>query len=69
MIGFAAAVFDLNGTLVDDLAYHFCAWRELGARLGKTLDGAFLQSINGLKPRWPGCGHERWRARRRRRTA
>lgn len=49
MIGFAAAVFDLNGTLVDDLAYHFRAWRELGARLGKTLDDAFLQSINGLK--------------------
>lgn len=45
----AGAIFDLNGTLVDDLAYHFQAWRELGARLGKTLDDAFLQSINGLK--------------------
>lgn len=46
---FEAAVFDLNGTLVDDLAFHFRAWRELGARFGKSLDDAFLQSINGLK--------------------
>jgi len=46
---FRAAIFDLNGTLVDDLAFHFRAWRELGARLGRELDDAFLQSINGLK--------------------
>jgi beta-phosphoglucomutase len=44
-----AAIFDLNGTLVDDLEFHFRAWRALGERLGKTLDDAFLQSINGLK--------------------
>ena len=45
----SAAIFDLNGTLVDDLEFHFRAWRALGERLGKTLDDAFLQSINGLK--------------------
>jgi HAD superfamily hydrolase (TIGR01509 family) len=43
-------VFDLNGTLVDDIGYHFTAWRELGATLlGRTLDDATLQSFNGLK--------------------
>lgn len=43
------AIFDLNGTLVDDLRYHFEAWREFAQRRGLTLDDAFLQSINGLK--------------------
>lgn len=42
-------VFDLNGTLVDDIGYHFAAWRELGASLGVTLDDATLQTFNGLK--------------------
>ncbi len=41
--------FDLNGTLVDDIGYHFMAWRELGASLGVALDEATLQSFNGLK--------------------
>jgi beta-phosphoglucomutase family hydrolase len=41
--------FDLNGTLVDDIGYHFEAWRELGASLGIALDDAKLQSLNGLK--------------------
>lgn len=44
-----AAVFDLNGTLVDDIPFHFEAWRALGASLGRTLDDATLQSFNGLK--------------------
>jgi beta-phosphoglucomutase family hydrolase len=42
-------IFDLNGTLVDDIGYHFMAWRELGASLGMELDEATLQSFNGLK--------------------
>jgi HAD superfamily hydrolase (TIGR01509 family) len=46
---FAGAVFDLNGTLVDDLAFHFEAWRAFARPRGITLDDAFLQSINGLK--------------------
>jgi len=44
-----AAVFDLNGTLVDDIPFHFQAWRALGASLGRSLDDATLQSFNGLK--------------------
>ena len=44
-----AAIFDLNGTLVDDLRFHFDAWREFASKRGYTLDDAFLQSINGLK--------------------
>lgn len=43
------AIFDLNGTLVDDLSFHFDAWREFAKRHDVTLDDAFLQSINGLK--------------------
>ncbi len=47
---FAGAVFDLNGTLVDDIAFHVRAWRELGTRLGYELDDArFQREINGLK--------------------
>ncbi len=55
---FAGAVFDLNGTLVDDLRFHFEAWRAFARPRGITLDDGFLQSINGLKPRWSRCGHE-----------
>lgn len=39
----------MNGTLVDDLAFHFDAWRDFAKKRGRTLDDAFLQSINGLK--------------------
>jgi beta-phosphoglucomutase len=42
-------VFDLNGTLVDDIPYHFEAWRELAGSLGVGLDDATFQSFNGLK--------------------
>jgi beta-phosphoglucomutase len=49
LVEFRGAIFDLNGTLVDDLRFHFDAWREFGAKHGVTLDDAFLQSINGLK--------------------
>lgn len=47
---FAGAVFDLNGTLVDDIAFHVRAWRALGEKLGYELDDArFQRDINGLK--------------------
>jgi beta-phosphoglucomutase len=42
-------IFDMNGTLVDDIGYHFEAWRELAASLGRPLDDATFQSLNGLK--------------------
>src|SRR3954471_13961185 len=45
-----AAVFDLDGTLVDNIAFHFEAFRALAARLGKkVMDEATFQSFNGLK--------------------
>ncbi len=44
-----AAVFDLNGTLVDDIAFHFRAFKELGERVGFAMDEAIFQSCNGLK--------------------
>jgi beta-phosphoglucomutase len=42
-------VFDLNGTLVDDIAFHFDAWRELAASHGVALTEAMFQSFNGRK--------------------
>lgn len=44
-----AAIFDLNGTLVDDIAYHYRAWKILGERHGFAMDEALFQSINGFK--------------------
>lgn len=44
-----AAVFDLNGTLVDDIRFHFQAWQALGERVGFAMDEAIFQSCNGLK--------------------
>ena len=42
-------VFDMNGTIVDDIPYHFEAWRTLAEELGVVLDDATLQTFNGLK--------------------
>lgn len=42
-------VFDMNGTIVDDIPYHFDAWRTLAEELGVVLDDATLQTFNGLK--------------------
>jgi beta-phosphoglucomutase len=44
-----AAIFDLNGTLVDDIAYHYRAWKALADRHGFAMDEAIFQSINGFK--------------------
>jgi HAD superfamily hydrolase (TIGR01509 family) len=46
---FEAAIFDLNGTLIDDIAFHFRAWRALGERLGFPIDESRFQSFNGMK--------------------
>jgi HAD superfamily hydrolase (TIGR01509 family) len=48
-VGVGAAVFDLDGTLVDNIAFHFDAFRALAGRLGLTMDAATFQSFNGLK--------------------
>jgi HAD superfamily hydrolase (TIGR01509 family) len=44
-----AAVFDLNGTLVDDISFHYRAWKALADRVGFAMDEAIFQSCNGLK--------------------
>jgi HAD superfamily hydrolase (TIGR01509 family) len=44
------AVFDLDGTLVDNIAFHFEAFRVLAGRHGLApMDDATFQSFNGLK--------------------
>jgi beta-phosphoglucomutase len=42
-------VFDMNGTLVDDIPYHYEAWRSLAEELGVVLSREDFQSFNGLK--------------------
>jgi beta-phosphoglucomutase family hydrolase len=42
-------VFDLNGTLVDDICFHRGAWHALAKELGLAMDEARFQSFNGLK--------------------
>ncbi len=44
-----AAVFDLNGTLVDDIRFHYEAWKALGDRVGFAMNEEIFQSCNGLK--------------------
>ncbi len=43
------AVFDLNGTLIDDIPFHFRAWKALGEKHGFAVDEARFQSFNGMK--------------------
>lgn len=44
-----AVVFDLNGTLVDDIAYHRDAWMMLAKKLDVPMSEVIFQSFNGLK--------------------
>lgn len=44
-----AVVFDLNGTLVDDIAYHFEAFKTLASKVGFAMDEVIFQSTNGQK--------------------
>ncbi len=43
MSAYAAIIFDLDGTLVDNMAHHFRAWRETAAQLSVPLDDARIQ--------------------------
>jgi beta-phosphoglucomutase len=45
----SGAIFDLDGTLVDNIRFHFEAFRALAARLGLVMDERTFQSFNGLK--------------------
>jgi beta-phosphoglucomutase len=48
-MGLQAAIFDLNGTLVDDIAYHYEAWSQLASKHGFAMSEAIFQSFNGQK--------------------
>lgn len=43
------AAFDLDGTLVDNIRFHFEAFQALATRLGLVMDEPTFQSFNGLK--------------------
>jgi len=43
------AVFDLNGTLVDDIRFHFDPFQQLSRALGREIGWLEFQSYNGLK--------------------
>jgi beta-phosphoglucomutase len=47
--GLSGVVFDLNGTLIDDIRFHFDAWQALASELGLSMDEETFQSFNGLK--------------------
>jgi len=38
-----AALFDLDGTLVDNMKFHFAAWKQIATRLGVQLDDMRVQ--------------------------
>jgi beta-phosphoglucomutase family hydrolase len=42
-------VFDMNGTLIDDIRFHRDAWQALAEELGLPMDEERFQSFNGLK--------------------
>lgn len=44
-----AVVFDLNGTLVDDIRFHFEAFKAIAEQVGFAMDEAIFQSTNGSK--------------------
>ncbi|HVH41952.1 MAG TPA: HAD family phosphatase [Labilithrix sp.] len=44
-----AVIFDLNGTLVDDIRFHFEAWTRLAEKIGAVMSQSIFQSFNGLK--------------------
>ncbi|PIR75107.1 MAG: hypothetical protein CO030_02400 [Candidatus Magasanikbacteria bacterium CG_4_9_14_0_2_um_filter_42_11] len=45
-----AAIFDIDGTMIDNMPFHKKAWKEFCARKGIHLsDGDFKQNISGLR--------------------
>jgi HAD superfamily hydrolase (TIGR01509 family) len=47
---FNAVLFDLDGTLVDNMSYHIDAWIEIGRELGKELSrGQIMREFSGRK--------------------
>jgi beta-phosphoglucomutase len=46
---FRAALFDLDGVIVDTARHHFLAWRRLAAELGFTLTPDAAEGIKGVR--------------------
>jgi HAD superfamily hydrolase (TIGR01509 family) len=44
-----AVIFDLNGTLVDDIPFHRQAWEVMATKMGAPMSESIFQSFNGLK--------------------
>ncbi|MGH9338581.1 MAG: HAD family hydrolase [Acidobacteriota bacterium] len=46
-----AAIFDMDGVLVDNVSYHVRAWRRLGEQLGKELSEEDIKTVFGRRNR------------------
>lgn len=46
-----ALIFDLDGTLVDNMGLHRQAWEEVGAAYGVPITGAMIDEIAGIPTR------------------
>ncbi|MCY7311346.1 MAG: hypothetical protein LH619_11255 [Chitinophagaceae bacterium] len=47
-----AFLFDLNGTMINDMSYHIRAWHRILNELGASI------SIERVKEEWYGKNHE-----------
>ena len=41
-------IFDLDGVICDTAEYHYLAWKELGDKLGISLDREFNENLKGI---------------------
>ncbi|MGB3160979.1 MAG: beta-phosphoglucomutase [Carnobacterium sp.] len=41
-------IFDLDGVLTDTAEYHYLAWRELGKKIGISIDRVFNEQLKGI---------------------
>lgn len=49
--GVKGIIFDLDGTLVDSMPYHFAGWKKACEKFGANIDPAFLRLHTG-SPGW-----------------
>lgn len=49
--GIKGLIFDLDGTLVDSMPYHFAGWKKACEKFGAYIDPAFLRTHTG-SPGW-----------------
>lgn len=43
-----AFIFDLDGVITDTAEYHYLAWKELGDKIGITIDREFNETLKGI---------------------